>query len=148
MSVDTGDSENCIFCKIIRGEAEASFLYRGDTVSAFLDTNPLYEGHALIVPNKHFRDIHDIPEFELSEVMKVTKIISKMMAVNLKADGVNVMHSTGRPAGQTIFHFHVHLLPRKYGDDDSFQKWWFSRTHRTTREDLDLLAVKIVGRNI
>jgi histidine triad (HIT) family protein len=89
-------------------------------------------------------DITDVDEDVLSEVIKVAKIVSDMMIKNLHAEGVNVMHSTGRPAGQTIFHFHVHVLPRRTGDDTEFEKWWFARSHKASREELDSLAGRML----
>lgn len=143
MSTTLNQSESCIFCKIIKGEEEGSFLYRGDKVSAFLDIHPLFEGHALVVPNEHFTDIRDVSEVQLFEVIKVARQISKMMIKNLNADGINIMHSTGRPAGQTIFHFHIHVLPRKVGDDITFQQWWFARSHKASRQELNDMVRKI-----
>lgn len=136
-------AKNCIFCKILRGEEEATFLYRDEKVSAFLDIHPLFEGHTLVIPNTHFSNIEDVPPDVLSEVAKVAKVVGIRMLKNFDAEGINVMHSTGRVAGQTIFHFHLHVLPRKAGDDSKFHEWWFSRSHKATREELDDLAKKI-----
>ena len=115
-------------------------------MSAFLDIHPLFEGHTLIVPNDHYVDITDVPKDSLSEVMSVAQIIGKIMIKNLNAEGINILHSTGSPAGQTIWHFHVHVLPRRPGDDSGFQKWWFSRTHKATREELENLAIKLTDK--
>ncbi|MCL4334065.1 MAG: HIT domain-containing protein [Candidatus Thermoplasmatota archaeon] len=144
MSNQNRHSEACIFCRILEGKEEGTFIYRGNKVSAILDIHPLFEGHTLIIPNEHFVDITDVDEDVLSEVIKVAKIVSDMMIKNLHAEGVNVMHSTGRPAGQTIFHFHVHVLPRRTGDDTEFEKWWFARSHKASREELDSLAGRML----
>lgn len=140
----TKETDNCIFCRILQGREQGTFIYRNNKVSAFLDIHPLFEGHTLIVPNEHFRDVTDVPEDFLIEVVKVVKIVSNLMIKNLGAEGINIMHSTGRPAGQTIYHFHVHLLPRRNGDDDGFQRWWFSRSHKASRQELDDLAEKML----
>ncbi|MGC8617735.1 MAG: HIT family protein [Thermoplasmata archaeon] len=137
---------DCVFCRILDGLEEGTFIYRDSTVSAFLDIHPLFEGHTLVVPNEHFRDVSDVKPEILAEVMKVAQMISKLMIDNLGAEGVNIMHSTGRPAGQTIYHFHVHVLPRRTGDDTGFEKWWFSRSHRASRDELQEVAKKLTHR--
>ena len=135
---------DCIFCRILTGKEEGTFLYRNDKVSAFLDIHPLFEGHTLVIPNEHFANISDVSEESLSEVMRVAKVISSLMLKNLNAEGINIIHSTGRPAGQTIHHFHVHILPRKSGDDFEFQRWWFARSHKASRSELNDLASKLL----
>ncbi len=140
-------SNSCIFCRILRGEEDATFIYRDEKVSAFLDIHPLFEGHTLVIPNTHYKDISDVPPDSLSEVMRVAQLISGMMRKNLEAEGINIMHSTGTPAGQTIYHFHVHVLPRFSGDDTQFQKWWFSRSHRATRTELELVASRMLAKS-
>lgn len=141
----TDSHENCVFCKIVQGKEEGTFVLRKRNVSAFLDIHPLFEGHTLVVPNKHFESIEDVTEEYLSEVMTVAKMVSKLMLDNLKAEGINIMHSTGRPAGQTINHFHVHVLPRKTGDDSEFQRWWFARSHKAERSELEDLVERLTG---
>jgi histidine triad (HIT) family protein len=144
LSESTRENYDCIFCRIIHGKEDGTFIYRNSKVSALLDIHPLFEGHTLIVPNEHFANITDVPEDYLVEVARVAKIVSKMMIKSLGAEGINIMHSTGGPAGQTIFHFHVHVLPRRNGDDDGFQRWWFSRSHKASRQELDDLAEKML----
>jgi histidine triad (HIT) family protein len=137
-------SDTCIFCRILDGKEEGTFVYRNSKVSAILDIHPLFEGHTLVIPNDHYVDISDVDADTLAEVMRVAQIVSSMMIKNLRAEGINIMHSTGRPAGQTIYHFHVHVLPRRTGDDTEFQRWWFSRSHRASRQELDSLAGKLM----
>lgn len=138
-------SDDCIFCKILDGKEEGTFLFKGKKVSAFLDIHPLFEGHTLVIPNDHYVNISDVSEEALTEVMKVAQMVSNMMIKNLGAEGINIIHSTGRPAGQTIWHFHVHILPRKTGDDREFERWWFSRSHRAERDELDSLAARMLN---
>ncbi len=135
--------ENCIFCKIARGEERASIVYEDSDVLAFLDINPLTYGHTLIIPKSHFIDITDIPIELLNKISTVSKKIAKKMIEEKGYDGINIVHSTGRSAGQTIFHFHIHLLPRITGQSIGFQEWWFSRAHHTTRKDLDDIAERM-----
>jgi histidine triad (HIT) family protein len=136
--------KDCVFCRIIHGEEEATFIYRDANVSAFLDIHPLFEGHVLVVPNKHFSNIMDVDSESLNATMQAAKLVSEMLVKNLKADGINIVHSTGKSAGQTIYHFHLHVLPRHAGDDVQFQRWWFSRSHKASREELDALGARII----
>ncbi len=144
MSDSTRHPDSCIFCRILEGKEEGTFVYRNSKASAFLDIHPLFEGHTLVIPNDHFVDISDVGEDTLAEVMKVAQIVSNLMIKNLHAEGINIMHSTGRPAGQTILHFHVHVLPRRTGDDTEFQRWWFSRSHRASRQELSSMVAKLL----
>ncbi|MGC8645178.1 MAG: HIT family protein [Thermoplasmata archaeon] len=141
---DNGYSESCVFCRIIRGKEEATFVYRNSTVSAFLDIHPLFEGHVLVVPNKHFSDITDVDQESLSATIQAAKLVSEMLMKNLDATGINIVHSTGESAGQTIYHFHLHVLPRHPGDDVQFQRWWFTRSHKASREELNALGARIL----
>ncbi|MEM0141121.1 MAG: HIT domain-containing protein [Thermoplasmatales archaeon] len=136
--------ESCVFCRIIRGKEDATFIYRNNVVSAFLDIHPLFEGHVLIVPNKHFSDITDVDKESLDGTIEAAKIVSEMLMKNLDADGINIVHSTGKSAGQTIYHFHLHVLPRREEDDAQFQRWWFSRSHKASREELNALVSRIL----
>ena len=106
--------EDCIFCKIIKGEIPSYKVYEDDFVYAFLDANPLVEGHTLVIPKKHQKDIFEVDDF--SKIMSAVKIITQKMRSNLNCQGINVFNSNGAIAGQTVFHFHIHLIPRKEGD--------------------------------
>ena len=139
-------NSDCIFCRILDGLEEGTFIYRDDNVSAFMDIHPLFEGHTLVIPNEHFKDVTDVKPEIMAEVMKVAQIVSKLMIDNLGADGINIMHSTGRSAGQTIYHFHVHVLPRRIGDDTGFERWWFSRSHKASRDELQEVVNRLTQR--
>jgi len=106
--------EDCIFCKIIKGEIPSYKVYEDDFVYAFLDANPLVEGHTLVIPKKHQKDIFEVDDF--SKIMSAVKIITQKMRSNFNCQGINVFNSNGAIAGQTVFHFHIHLIPRKEGD--------------------------------
>ncbi len=135
--------ENCIFCKIVRGEAKASKVYEDDDILAFLDINPLAKGHTLIIPKKHFVDITDIPIELMNRLSSVSKKLGVNMIEKLGYDGINLMHSSGSSAGQSVFHFHVHLIPRVDGESIGFQEWWFSRAFHPSRKELDEMAEKL-----
>ena len=104
--------ESCIFCKIVAKEAPASIIYENETVLVFLDIRPLQEGHTLVIPKKHYVDIFDIPDYELTQIYKATKKIAPAIKKATNADGLSIIQQNGKAAGQDIFHFHVHVVPR------------------------------------
>lgn len=102
---------DCIFCKIINGEIPSYKIYEDDDVYAFLDINPVSCGHTLVVPKEHYCDIFEIPDDLLSKVNIVVKKLSSRIKEKLKCDGINVLQNNGSCAGQTVFHYHVHIQP-------------------------------------
>ncbi|NIQ04349.1 MAG: HIT family protein [Candidatus Korarchaeota archaeon] len=108
--------DDCIFCDIVAGNTPAEKVYEDDRVLAFLDINPISEGHTLIIPKKHYPDIFEIPSHELCELSQTTKKISKSLRISLNAKGVNVLHNSGTAAQQEVPHFHIHVIPRYRGD--------------------------------
>ena len=113
--------EDCIFCKIVKGELPSTKIYEDEDILAFLDINPINIGHSLIIPKKHYVNIYDTPEDTLGNMMKVAKIISKSIKTELKADGVNVTMNSDPAAGQVVFHSHLHVIPRV--TSDGFGLW-------------------------
>ncbi|MEB3789570.1 MAG: HIT domain-containing protein [Desulfurococcales archaeon] len=107
--------ENCIFCRIIRGEAPAYFIYRGRGVSVFLDIFPVEKGHMLIVPDEHYESLHDTPPRIAAKLFTVAAALVRILRNELGVPGVNVITNSGRPAGQEVFHIHVHVIPRWHG---------------------------------
>ncbi|MGI5898195.1 MAG: HIT family protein [Candidatus Dojkabacteria bacterium] len=103
--------KDCIFCKIISGEVDCYKVYEDDDVYAFLDVNPLSKGHTLVVPKKHFENIFDIPDDLLCKVHAVAKKIADNIKSGLNPEGVIIQQNSGRKAGQSVFHFHVHVKP-------------------------------------
>jgi histidine triad (HIT) family protein len=114
-------NENCIFCKIINGEIPANKIYEDEKVLAFLDINPISKGHTLIIPKTHFENIFDIEEEDLKEIINACKKISILLKENLNADGVNILHASGKDAQQSVFHFHLHVVPRY--KEDNLDTW-------------------------
>ncbi|MDD4409617.1 MAG: HIT family protein [Candidatus Pacebacteria bacterium] len=113
--------ENCIFCKIIKGEIPCYKVYENDMVLAFLDINPVNEGHVLVIPKKHHRDIFEIEEEYLCEVVKTAKKISLKMR-EYGIDGVNIFQANTEAGEQTVFHYHMHVIPRKKDDGINFSR--------------------------
>lgn len=113
--------EDCIFCKIIKGEIPSYKVYENEKVIAILDINPANEGHLLIIPKQHFEDIFKIDEEYLIETIKVAKKLSSLF---VEYDGLNILQNNKEQAGQIIKHFHLHLIPRVRGDENRiFMKW-------------------------
>ena len=107
----------CIFCKIINGEIPSKKVYEDDDVVAILDISQATKGHTLVLPKKHYANILEIEDDAFIKVMNTTKMLAKKISKNLNAEGVNILNNCNEAAGQTVMHFHVHILPR-YKDDD------------------------------
>lgn len=113
---------NCIFCKIANGEIPSTSIYEDDTFKVILDLGPATKGHALILPKDHGADLFELPEDTAAKAMVLAKRLGKQMVENLKADGLNLVQNNGEAAGQTVHHFHLHLIPR-YKDDGQHILW-------------------------
>lgn len=116
MELDNKD-KNCPFCRIVKGEITSKKVYDDKNFIAILDTNQKSEGHTLIISKKHFRNLLDLPVSLGNELLEAIKIISLKLVKEGKAEGVNVISNNENIAGQVIFHTHVHIIPRKKGDD-------------------------------
>ena len=104
--------DNCIFCKIANGEIPSATLYEDEEFRVILDLGPASKGHALILPKNHYRNLYDIDDEVASKaIVLAKKMVTKMTDV-LGCDGYNVVQNNEEPAGQTVFHFHMHLIPR------------------------------------
>jgi len=104
--------DNCLFCKIIKGEVPSYKIYEDDFVYAFLDINPEKPGHTLVVPKKHSENIFNIEKDDLERVIMASKKISQKME-QLGYGGVNIYNNNGEGSGQIVFHFHMHIIPCK-----------------------------------
>ncbi len=114
--------DDCIFCKIAAGEIPSQTIYEDDSYRVILDLGPAAKGHALILPKEHYADIFELPEAKAGEVFKLAKNMAVKMKAALKCDGFNIVQNNGEVAGQTVFHFHMHLIPR-YADDGQDINW-------------------------
>jgi histidine triad (HIT) family protein len=112
----------CIFCKIVAGELPATKVDEDDRTIAFMDINPGTRGHALVIPKAHVRDLIAIDPEELGAVTRAAQRLAKRMPDALGVDGVNLINSCGAAAWQTVFHFHLHVIPR-YADDTMRLPW-------------------------
>lgn len=114
--------ENCIFCKIANGDIPAKTIYEDDDFRVILDLGPATKGHGLIIPKEHYENLYQMPEELLGKVMMVAKKMGMQMTNNLQADGFNIVQNNGVVAGQTVFHYHMHLIPR-YENDNQKIGW-------------------------
>ena len=130
--------ENCIFCKIIAGEIPSATVYEDDDVKAILDVNPAARGHVIVLPKKHAADVFSLPDEDLSKAMCVAKKIAIALKEAYKCDGINILQNNGEAAGQTVFHLHIHVIPRYEGDTISV-KW----KQGEMPSDLDVIAGEI-----
>lgn len=108
--------ENCIFCKIANGEIPSADVYEDEDFRVILDLGPASKGHALILPKTHAANLFELPDELVQKAMIVAKKVGGKLVEALGCDGLNVVQNNGEAAGQTVFHFHMHLIPRNNGD--------------------------------
>jgi histidine triad (HIT) family protein len=112
--------KDCIFCKITEREIPSKIIFEDDINLAFLDISPISKGHSIIITKNHYSNLEDIPDYELTELYKVVKVLAIKIHKKLKIDGYNILQNNFAAAGQIINHFHVHIIPRN-NDDEKFQ---------------------------
>jgi histidine triad (HIT) family protein len=113
---------DCLFCKIVAGDLPATIIESDELTLSFMDINPVTRGHALVVPRNHSRDLHEIGTEDLAAVALAGQRLAARARDALGADGVNLLNFNGRAAWQTVFHFHLHVIPRY--DDDRLRLQW------------------------
>jgi histidine triad (HIT) family protein len=113
---------NCLFCKIIAGEVPSQRVDEDERTVAFMDINPATRGHALVVPRAHFKDLREIDPEDLTAVAIAAQRLARKAVERFDADGVNLLNSCGAAAWQTVFHFHMHVIPRY--DEDPLRLPW------------------------
>ena len=109
-------AEDCIFCKIVAGELPAEVVDQDDHTVSFMDINPWVRGHALVVPKRHSKNLYEIEDEDLHRTAAASRRLALRMRDGLGADGVNLLNACEPAAWQTVFHFHVHVIPRFEGD--------------------------------
>ena len=107
---------NCIFCKLANGEIPTATLYEDEDFRVILDANPASKGHALIIPKEHYANLYELEESLAGKAMILAKKMVAKMTDVLGCDGYNLVQNNGECAGQTVFHFHMHMIPRYHGD--------------------------------
>lgn len=107
---------DCIFCEIASKNSESEIIFENDKCVAFLDINPINYGHTLVVPKEHYDNFLTIPHEELNKITKIAQYLAGAIKRSLKADGFNIISNNGTSAGQSVFHFHYHIIPRYEND--------------------------------
>lgn len=110
--------DDCIFCKLANGEIPTRSIYEDEDFNVIMDMNPLSKGHSLIIPKQHYRNIYDIPDELLTKAILLAKKMATEMTEKLGAAGFNLVQNNNEAAGQTVFHFHLHLVPRYENDGE------------------------------
>lgn len=108
--------DDCIFCKLANGVFPTSSIYEDEDFRVILDKNPASYGHALVLPKQHFDNVYSMDEENAGKVYKVAARVARAMKEKLACDGVNILQNNEEAAGQTVFHFHMHVIPRYKGD--------------------------------
>lgn len=109
-------NNECIFCKIIKGEIPSFTVYEDETFKVILDRFPAAPGHVLIIPKEHYSDMFSLPEEVAAKVYSLAQKIAAHVKKEVGAEGINIVQNNGEAAGQSVYHFHLHIIPRKTGD--------------------------------
>ncbi len=111
---------DCVFCKIVSGEIAAEVLFENEHVVSILDINPIHFGHALVIPRKHYRDFLELESACYASLLSAARVVTGALVKGLKLEGYNLFSNNGQSAGQSVFHFHLHVTPRYPNDDIRF----------------------------
>lgn len=114
---------DCIFCKLANGEIPTTKIYEDDLFTVILDAGPATKGHCLILPKQHYANIYEMPEDLVAKAFVLAKKIATKMTKAMGCDGFNIVQNNGETAGQTVFHFHIHLIPRYKGEPPIVANW-------------------------
>lgn len=134
--------QDCIFCKIIAGDIPSAKVYEDDHVYAFLDISQVTKGHTLIIPKTHEKDVFELREETAANLYRAVPSIANALDKTFSPKGLNILNNNKEFAGQSVFHYHLHLLPR-YGENDSFQASWGDNSSSYETEDLMNMAEQI-----
>lgn len=127
--------DDCIFCKIANGEIPSATLYEDEDFRVILDLGPAAKGHALILPKEHYPNLYELPDELAEKAILLAKRMVVKMTKALNCDGFNVVQNNGAPAGQTVYHFHIHLIPR-YKDDHAGFGWNVGELSDAERDEI------------
>ena len=133
---------DCVFCKIIDGSIPSAKIYEDEHVYAFMDIMPVTKGHTLIIPKNHKENVYELSEEEASNLFKVVPKIANALQESFGSVGMNLLNNNGAPAGQTVFHFHLHFIPR-YDQTDGFHPTFNTKEKTFTPEVIQDLAKEL-----
>lgn len=137
---------DCIFCKIINGEIPSAKVYEDGDVFAFLDISQVTKGHTLVIPKAHHANVYELPEDVAGKLFAVIPKITNAVKKAYNPIGLNLLNNNGEAAGQTVFHYHLHIIPR-YGKGDGFGAVWKTHNNDYTPEQLQEIA-QTINKNI
>lgn len=127
--------ENCIFCKLANGEIPTATLYEDESFRVILDASPASKGHALILPKEHYANLYELDDAVAAKVLPLAKKLITKLTEILGCDGYNIVQNNGETAGQTVFHYHMHLIPRYKGDTVGLG-WNMGKLTEEDKEDI------------
>lgn len=133
---------DCIFCKIVNGDIPAAKVFENEHVIAFLDISQVTKGHTLVIPKVHKENLYELTPEIASKLYEVVPAIARALKTEFNPIGLNSINNNGEHAGQSVFHFHLHLIPR-YGKGDGFGAVWKSHQDQYSGEDLKDIAANI-----
>ncbi|WP_188455225.1 HIT family protein [Virgibacillus oceani] len=134
--------EDCIFCKIINGELPSAKVYEDEHVYAFLDLSQVTKGHTLVIPKTHTKNIYETPSDVAKELFARVPKIAKAIKEVYQPIGMNLLNNNEAPAEQSVFHLHIHIIPR-YGEGDGYDLGWTTHQDNYSTEDLQQIAKEI-----
>ncbi|SFA81525.1 histidine triad (HIT) family protein [Lentibacillus halodurans] len=134
--------EDCIFCKIIDGEIPSAKVYEDEAVYAFLDISQVTKGHTLVIPKTHTKNIYETPPEVAGKLFERIPKIANALKKAYQPIGMNLLNNNEKPADQSVFHLHIHILPR-YGDHDGFSSNWQVHSDDYSQDDLTQIADEI-----
>lgn len=130
---------DCIFCKIINGEIPSAKVYEDEHVYAFLDISQVTKGHTLIIPKEHKENVFELTSDQAARLFEVVPKIAQAIKKEFQVEGLNILNNNGAVAGQTVFHSHIHLLPR-YGKEDGFHPIFQDHSSEYSKEEFQQIA--------
>ena len=133
---------DCLFCKIVDGSIPSTKVYEDEHVLAFMDIMPLTKGHTLLIPKKHHENVYDMSSEEAGQLFSVAPKIADSLKASFQPVGLNLLNNNGAPAGQSVFHFHLHFIPR-YDQTDGFKAIWQTKEKQLTTDLVTKYADKI-----
>lgn len=137
---------SCIFCKIANGDLPSEKVYEDEHVFAFMDITPVTKGHLLVIPKNHYENVYDLPADEASHLFSVVPKLAQALKETFQQEGMkglNVLQNNGAEAGQSVFHFHMHLIPRYDKQEDGFQPGWEPQIETLTHDKIAAFAERV-----
>ncbi|RSL29517.1 HIT family protein [Salibacterium salarium] len=133
---------NCIFCKIVSGDIPAAIVYEDDTVIAFADLGQTTKGHTLLIPKDHQENLFELKEETAAYLFRMAPKIANAIKESFQPEGLNLINNNGKAASQSVFHYHLHFIPR-YGADDGFEPVFTDNSSQYSAEDLQAIAERL-----